>query len=117
MKAHGLLNVKQTLENRLIYGSCLNLMTHEADAKELLYNLSNSYLYKDLLNLESVRNDSFMISENVNPQSANFNRLGIYVLYYLLVLPKTSECVPVVSMRSVNSSSFCSHTNSQSGFI
>jgi hypothetical protein len=39
-----------------------------------------------------------MISENVNPQSANFNRLGIYVLYYLLVLPKTSECVPVVNV-------------------
>ena len=53
--------------------------------------------------------DSFMISENVNPQSANFNRLGIYVLYYLLVLPKTSECVPVVSMRSGqwDSRAFC----------
>lgn len=50
MKAYGLLNVKQTLENRLIYGSYPDLMTHEADAKELLYNLSNSYLYKDLLN-------------------------------------------------------------------
>ena len=55
MKAHGLLSVKQTLENRLIYGSYPDIMNHETDAKELLYNLSNSYLYKDLLNLESVR--------------------------------------------------------------
>ena len=29
-----------------------DIMNHETDAKELLYNLSNSYLYKDLLNLE-----------------------------------------------------------------
>ena len=49
------------------------------------------------------------VSGNINPLSANFNRLGIYVLYYLLVLLKTSESVPVVSMRSVlwDSRAFC----------
>ncbi len=35
-------------------------MNHETDAKELLYNLSNSYLYKDLLNLESVRRPALL---------------------------------------------------------
>ena len=60
MKAHGLLSVKQTLENRLIYGSYPDIMNHETDAKELLYNLSNSYLYKDLLNLESVRRPALL---------------------------------------------------------
>ena len=60
MKAHGLLSVKQTLENRLIYGSNPEIMNHETDAKELLYNLSNSYLYKDLLNLESVRRPALL---------------------------------------------------------
>ena len=60
VKAHGLLSVKQTLENRLIYGSYPDIMNHETDAKELLYNLSNSYLYKDLLNLESVRRPALL---------------------------------------------------------
>ena len=60
MKDHGLLSVKQTLENRLIYGSYPDIMNHETDAKELLYNLSNSYLYKDLLNLESVRRPALL---------------------------------------------------------
>lgn len=55
LKSQGLLGVKQTLENRLIYGSYPDVINHAADAKELLYHLANSYLYKDLLNLESVR--------------------------------------------------------------
>ncbi len=56
----GLLNVKQTLENRLIYGSYPDIINHKDDAKELLHNLSNSYLYKDLLNLESIRRPALL---------------------------------------------------------
>lgn len=55
LNAQGLLSVKQTLENRLVFGSYPDVINHNDDAKELLSNLSNSYLYKDLLNLESVR--------------------------------------------------------------
>ena len=60
LKSQGLLSVKQTLENRLIYGSYPDVINHAADAKELLYNLANSYLYKDLLNLESVRRPALL---------------------------------------------------------
>ena len=60
LKFQGLLGVKQTLENRLIYGSYPDVINHAADAKELLYNLANSYLYKDLLNLESVRRPALL---------------------------------------------------------
>ena len=60
LKSQGLLGVKQTLENRLIYGSYPDVINHAADAKELLYNLANSYLYKDLLNLESVRRPALL---------------------------------------------------------
>lgn len=60
MNTQGLLNVKQTLENRLIYGSYPDIINHKDDAKQLLYNLSNSYLYKDLLNLESIRRPALL---------------------------------------------------------
>ena len=57
MESQGLLGVKQTLEQRLIYGSYPDILNHAEDAKELLMNLAGSYLYKDLLSLESVRPD------------------------------------------------------------
>lgn len=55
LNAQGLLGVKQSLENRLIFGSYPDIINRKDDAKELLRNLSDSYLYKDLLSLESVR--------------------------------------------------------------
>jgi uncharacterized protein len=55
MASQGFMAVKQTLETRLIYGSYPDIVTNAADAKELLVNLSDSYLYKDLLELEGIR--------------------------------------------------------------
>lgn len=55
LNSQGLLGVKQTLDQRLIYGSYPDIINHADDAKELLANLAGSYLYKDLLSLESVR--------------------------------------------------------------
>ena len=55
LAANGLLPVKQTLESRLIYGSYPDIVTNAADAKELLANLADSYLYKDLLGMEGIR--------------------------------------------------------------
>lgn len=60
LNAQGLLSVKQTLESRLIFGSYPDIFNHQEDAKDLLYNLSSSYLYKDLLNLESVRRPALL---------------------------------------------------------
>ncbi len=60
LQEKGLLTVKQTLENRLIYGSYPDIINHTDDAKELLHNLSNSYLYKDLLSLESIRRPALL---------------------------------------------------------
>lgn len=51
----GLFAVKQSLESRLIYGSYPDILTHTDNAKELLMNLSGSYLYRDLLSLEGIR--------------------------------------------------------------
>ena len=60
LQAQGLLSVKQTLENRLIYGSYPDIINHTDDAKELLNYLSSSYLYKDLLSLESIRKPALL---------------------------------------------------------
>lgn len=51
----GLVQTSQMLENRLIYGSYPDVLTHPEDAKEILANLSDSYLYKDILEMDSVR--------------------------------------------------------------
>ena len=60
MQSQGLLGVKQTLEQRLIFGSYPDILNHADDAKELLLNLAGSYLYKDLLSLESVRRPALL---------------------------------------------------------
>lgn len=55
LSTDGLLKVKQSLENRLIYGSYPDVINHADNAKELLMNISSSYLYKDLLTYEGIR--------------------------------------------------------------
>lgn len=51
----GLMQVKQTLESRLIYGSYPDVMNHSSNAREILMNLSGSYMYQDLLSMEGIR--------------------------------------------------------------
>ncbi len=51
----GMVSVVQQLESRLIYGSYPEIINHQSDAKELLMNIASSYLYKDILALDSVR--------------------------------------------------------------
>lgn len=60
MDSNGLLSVKQTLESRLIFGSYPDIISHTDNAKELLSNLSGSYLYKDLLNLDGIRRPALL---------------------------------------------------------
>ena len=52
------LNEKQLLEQRLIYGCYPDVVNYPAEAKETLLNLTNSYLYKDLLAYNDVRKSS-----------------------------------------------------------
>lgn len=51
----GLVQVRQALETRLVYGSYPDVLNHAGDMREILMNLSGSYLYQDLLSMESVR--------------------------------------------------------------
>lgn len=56
----GLLAVRQSLEARLIYGSYPDVVNHTEEAKELIMNIANSYLYKDLLALEDIRRPALL---------------------------------------------------------
>ncbi len=55
VEKHGLLHEKRMLDNRLVYGSYPEIVTHGNHAKRLLKSLASSYLYKDILTLESVK--------------------------------------------------------------
>ena len=54
-KTDGYLDVQRQMESRLIYGSYPDILTHGAEAHELLNSLTDSYLYKDILASENLR--------------------------------------------------------------
>ena len=56
----GLVETRQMLESRMIYGSYPEIITHPDEAKELLASLSDSYLYKDILELEQIRKSAIL---------------------------------------------------------
>lgn len=60
LESKGLLAVRQSLESRLIYGSYPDIINHTDEAKELLMNIANSYLYKDLLALNEIRRPALL---------------------------------------------------------
>ena len=54
-KTSGYLDLQRLFEQRLIYGSYPDILTHGAEAHELLNSLTESYLYKDILASENLR--------------------------------------------------------------
>jgi len=50
-----LLAEEQSLEKRLIFGTYPDAINHPGEEKELLLNLSDSYLFKDILSLVNIR--------------------------------------------------------------
>jgi predicted AAA+ superfamily ATPase len=58
---NGRLKEKELLSQRLIYGSYPEIINHPEDARENLNWLSDSYLYKDLLSLETVKKPSLLV--------------------------------------------------------
>jgi uncharacterized protein len=53
-----LLEEKRLLENRLIYGSYPEVINNPGNEKEILKEITNSYLYKDLLRYEGIKKSS-----------------------------------------------------------
>lgn len=60
LTSNGLLYVKQSLESRLIYGSYPEIVNKPEEAKELLVNIADSYLYKDILAMDSIRRPALL---------------------------------------------------------
>lgn len=56
----GLLPTRQLLDSRLIYGSYPDIITNLDEAKGLLKTLADSYLYKDILELDNVRKPAIL---------------------------------------------------------
>jgi uncharacterized protein len=53
-----LLEEKRLLENRLLYGSYPEVINNPGNEKEILKEITNSYLYKDLLRYEGIKKSS-----------------------------------------------------------
>lgn len=51
----GFLKSEQQLENRLIYGFYPDVINNQGDEKEILKNLTNSYLFRDVLAFSDIR--------------------------------------------------------------
>jgi predicted AAA+ superfamily ATPase len=51
----GYLKAEQSLENRLIYGFYPDVLNNPGDEKEILKNLVDSYLYRDILSYAEIR--------------------------------------------------------------
>ena len=54
------LEAKRTLEARLIYGSYPEVISNPGNEKEVLVEIAQSYLYKDILQLEGIRKSSHL---------------------------------------------------------
>jgi hypothetical protein len=55
LQSEGLMDVNRLFEQRLIYGSYPDILTHSGDARDLLTTLTDSYLYKDILSSDALR--------------------------------------------------------------
>ncbi len=60
-RTQGLLHELRMLEQRMIYGSYPDIVMNPGDAQALLVQLSNSYLYKDVLEFEQLRKASKLV--------------------------------------------------------
>jgi predicted AAA+ superfamily ATPase len=52
---HGLLEEKRLIQHRMVYGYYPDVVNNQGDEKEILKQLSDSYLYKDLLILDQIK--------------------------------------------------------------
>lgn len=81
VKHHGLLEEKRMLPHRLVYGYYPEIVGNPGEEKELLKQLSDSYLYKDILMWEQIKKPDKLlkllqaIAYQVGSQ-VSFNELG-----------------------------------------
>ncbi len=52
---HGWLEERRLLEQRLVYGMYPDVVVNPGEEREILYNLTSSYLYKDIFTFQEIR--------------------------------------------------------------
>lgn len=57
----GLLEEKRMLPHRLIYGSYPDVVNHVGDEREILQQLADSYLYKDILSFDRIKRNEKIV--------------------------------------------------------
>ncbi|MCF6356320.1 MAG: ATP-binding protein [Draconibacterium sp.] len=60
-KESGIIEEKRLLKQRLVFGSYPDVINNPADAIEILNWLSDSYLYKDLFRIESIKKPELLV--------------------------------------------------------
>jgi uncharacterized protein len=60
VESFGLLEAKRMLSNQLIYGNYPEVLNHPGEEKEVLLEIANSYLYKDILIMDGIRKSSHL---------------------------------------------------------
>ena len=81
---HGLLNENRLLQHRLIFGYYPDIVNNLGDETELLKNLADSYLFKDILMLDGIKKPEKLIkllqalSFQVGSQ-VSYNEIGVLV--------------------------------------
>lgn len=58
----GALKAVQQLETRIIYGMYPDVITHPGEEKEILRQITDSYLYRDLLTFQGIRKPDLVVS-------------------------------------------------------
>ncbi len=58
--SEGILPLRQTLGQRLVYGSYPEVFSRPQEAKQILMEIAGSYLYKDLLALDDIRRPALL---------------------------------------------------------
>lgn len=59
--AHGLLTEQRLIPHRMVYGYYPEVVTHPGEEREILRELSNSYLYKDILKWEYIKHPNKLV--------------------------------------------------------
>lgn len=77
---HGLIDEKRLIPHRMVYGYYPEIVSNPGSEKELLKQLSESYLYKDIFLLESIKRPSNLV---LLLQGLSF-QVGSVVSYYEL---------------------------------
>ena len=52
---HGLLEERRLLKHRMVYGMYPDVVINPGEEREILYNLTSSYLYKDIFTFQEIR--------------------------------------------------------------